>query len=276
MQFDAMKTAGALPAADSDPMDDDYYDEEDVIDRAAPGSRVQARAEPAVKAVAHCHLCFATTAIGAFVVLAGRVASVFGFVFGLIVLICWAAEARMFDIHFSDWFFWLVWLVHAVALALAFLSRVTARCWRVVAGRNGAAFDVGSTPYKIFTRDPYSSRCEGCIVGTLNFIQAAVVLLSMFVIMQAMLSEGTYLHELKLVWTLAYVCQSVAVWLQILSDCLTLYLVYARRNDSVHCAFLLSSVAGVLACFCIPIFTFGYALYCASCCSGDWGGLIFP
>ena len=94
----------------------------------------------------------------------------------------------------------------------------------------------------------------------------------MFVIMQAMLSEGTYLHELKLAWTIAYVCQSLAVWLQILSDCLTLYLVYAR---TVRMPFLLSSLAGVLACFCVPVFTLGYALYCAACCSGDWGGLIF-
>ena len=283
IKFDLLARSGALPPTDADAdadadmqdveLDDDdrEYHDDDVVDRAAPQDRMRTNAAPASKATAHCYSCFSDTATGAFVVLAGRVAAAFGAVFGFIVLVFWASEPRMFDIHFSDWFFWVVWLVHAVALALAFLSRMTGRCWRVADGRL-QPLDVGSTPYKVFTRDPFTNTCEGVLVGVANFVQAGLVIASMFVIMQAMLSEGTYLHELKLAWTIAYICQSLAVWLQILSDCLTLYLVYAR---TVRMPFLLSSLAGVLACFCVPVFTFGYALYAAACCSGDWGGLIF-
>ena len=274
--FNLLADAGALPPTDAEMHDvelddDDYHHDDDVVDRAAPGAAVRANAAPASKATAHCYHCFSGTATGAFVVHAGRVASVFGFVFGLVVLVFWASEPRMLDLHLSDWFFFTVWAVHVVALGLAFLSRLTGRCWRVADGHH-EALGVGSTPYKVFTRDPFSSRTEGCLVGAANLLQAGVVLVSMFVIMQAMLSEDTYLHELKLAWTLAFVCQSVAVWLQILSDCLTLYLVYAR---SVRTPFLLSSLAGVLACFCLPIFAVAFSLYCASCCTGVWSGIIF-
>ena len=191
--FNLLAHAGALPPTDADMHDvelddDDYHHDDDVVDRAAPGAAVRATAAPASKATAHCYSCFSGTATGAFNVVAGRVAAVFGFVFGLVVLVFWASEPRMFDIHGSDWFFWVVWVVHTVALGLAFLSRLTGRCWRVDGGQR-EVLDVGSTPYKVFTRDPFSSRIEGCLVGAANLVQAGVVLVSLFVVMQAMLSK---------------------------------------------------------------------------------------
>lgn len=269
LQFDLMTTRAAAAKGDAP----GYFDPEDFsyTERAAPTENMDDDAAAATKVTTHFYAYFDGSPTGKFVVHAGRTASVFGLAFGLVVLVFWAAEPRMFHIDAGDWFFWVVWVVHAAALCLAFLSRMTARCWRIASGHI-AATDIGATPYKLFTRDPFSNRSEGCIVGTLNFAQAAVVIVSLFLIMQAMLQEGNYQHELKLAWTLAYIGQSVAVWLQILSDCLTLYLVYARR---VRCAMLLSSLAGVLACFCIPFFTIGYSLYCAACCSGTWSGLIF-
>ena len=272
VKFDLMKT-GAAPLRKTSPA---YVDPEDFSheERAAPLQRMDDDAAAATKVATHFFAYFDGSPTGKFVVHAGRVASVFGIVFGLVVLLFWVAEPRMFHIDAGDWFFWVVWMVHAAALCLAFLSRMTARCWRIADG-NESAIEIGTTPYKLFTRDPFSNRCEGCIVGTLNFAQAAVVIVSLFVIMQAMLSEGNYQHELKLAWTIAYICQSVAVWLQILCDCMTLYLVHSKRVAPVRSAFLLSSLAGVLACFCIPIFTVGYSLYCAACCAGVWSGLIF-
>ena len=276
IRFDLLADAGALPPTQTDAdmedleLDHDEYGEY-IVDRTVARDDVNKDAPAALKVTANCYERFARTCTGEFVVHAGRIAGVFGFCFGLVVLIFWAAEPRMFHIDFGDWFFWTVWTWHAFALCVAFLSRMTGRCWRVNEGRV-QALDIGSTPYKIFTRDPFSGRCEGLLVGTCNGVQAAVVIVSMFLIMQAMLQENNYQHELKLAWTMAYLCQSLAVWLQILSDVLSLYLVYAR---SVYCPFLLSAIASVFACFFLPIFTIGYALYCAACCSGTWSGLIF-
>lgn len=274
IRFDLLAQAGALPPTQNDMNDVDLEDDgEYVIDRTISRNDANKNVPAALKVTANCYERFAPGCTGSFVVHAGRIAGVFGFCFGFVVLVYWAAEPRMFHLDFGDWFFWTVWLWHAFALCVAFLSRVTGRCWRVDEKRVHT-FDIGSTPYKIFTRDPFSGRCEGCLVGTFNFVQAAVVIVSMFLIMQAMLSEGNYQHELKLAWTIAYICQSVAVWIQILSDVLSLYLVYASTADS-YCPFLLSSISGLFACFVLPIFTVGYALYCAACCSGTWSGLIF-
>ena len=204
----------------------------------------------------------------------GRVAAVFNFVFGAALIIFWMCWPKMFDFEGADWFFWVCFIVHAVVMLLVFLSRLFGRSDHIdtqdLSTKARQDFSADSVFQRIFNRVPFATTWQLVIVALANFIQCAVTLLALFVTMQACLAEGSYLHELKVVWTLAYVAMSLGVWFQMLSNTFLLDGIAGRDYPTPVC---LSSFAFLFGCFCIPVFTVGYALYCAACCSGLWNGI---
>lgn len=204
-------------------------------------------------------------------ILVGRSCSVFSFCFGILVLLVWAVEPPVFHIHFSDWMFWVVFLMHALVVLLTFISRVNLRSFlapKTKDVRNGSfLFRVA---VGILTRSESKTCCDTIFITVCLLIHAIVTILSLFVTMQAVLSESTYLHNLKIVYSLAFAAQSFAIWASTLGDLCALDQSEYKRGYGKAVVSQISSFASTLSYIPIPILGITYLVYCNVCCSGIW------